>query len=404
MKRVQSWAAVVVVILLLPLLLSSNAKSARTDYYEDQVAVLMYHHIHPTQKGSAIIPPKLFAEQIDYLQKKGFNFITLKEFRDFLAGASVPPKAVLVTFDDGYESFYQYAYPELKKRSVPAVNFVITAYTDHNRNSVLGHLTSKQIREMTSETNFIDMQCHTNMLHYKQTGARTSALSGPIEIKGKKETAEQYKKRIAADIKACTESLKASSDKTIDALAYPYGLRSKTAIETLKEAGYTMAFTTEGGMATRGVDTMQIPRINGGNPTISPNQLWQQIVKSVSTVKPLFDSVVLKDAVDQLGGSVALEPGGNVSLQYGKSKIIIHPGSSDAVVDGKTVKLKHKPTIKQHRTHIHLNDLEMLLNTEIVYWPKKNLFQLRAEHMLTEPNPGTETTESQGKTSDDITG
>jgi len=394
MRKVRSWAAVFAVILLLPLLLSSNAKSARTDYYEDQVAVLMYHHIHPTQKGSAIIPPKLFTEQIDYLQKKGFHFITLKEFRDFLGGASVPPKAVLVTFDDGYESFYQYAYPELKKRSVPAVNFVITAYTDHNRNSVLGHLTSKQIREMTTETNFIDMQCHTNMLHYKQPGARTSALSGPIEIKGKKETEEQYKKRIEADIKACTESLQASSDKTIDALAYPYGLRSKTAIEVLKAEGYTMAFTTEGGMATRGVDTMQIPRINGGNPTISPNKLWQQIVKSVSTVKPLFDSVVLKDAVDQLGGSIAAQPGGEVSIQYGKSKISIHPGSIDAVVDGKTVKLKYKPMIKQHRTYIHLTDLEMLLGTEIVYWPKKNSFQLREEHLTIKPNASLDTTES----------
>ncbi len=43
-----------------------------------------------------------------------------------MEGATVPSNAVLVTFDDGYQSFYTAAYPILKSLRIPAVNFVIT--------------------------------------------------------------------------------------------------------------------------------------------------------------------------------------------------------------------------------------------------------------------------------------
>lgn len=87
--------------------------------YQNRVAVLMYHHISDTVRGTSVITPQLFREHLDMLQRKGYHVISTERLAQFLAGkATVPPRAVALTFDDGYESFYTYAYPELKKRNI----------------------------------------------------------------------------------------------------------------------------------------------------------------------------------------------------------------------------------------------------------------------------------------------
>ncbi len=94
--------------------------------YQNQVAVITYHHIDPSVQGDVTITPKLFRSQLIDLLDRNYHFITLDQLLAYYEGQEVPPNAVLITFDDGYESFYNYAYPVLKELSIPAVNFVIT--------------------------------------------------------------------------------------------------------------------------------------------------------------------------------------------------------------------------------------------------------------------------------------
>lgn len=82
------------------------AKRSEGIYYQDQVAVLMYHHIHDKDQSSSTITTKLFQDQMQMLTDKGYHFISLPEFRNFMQGSTVPDNAVLITFDDGYQSFY----------------------------------------------------------------------------------------------------------------------------------------------------------------------------------------------------------------------------------------------------------------------------------------------------------
>ena len=84
-----------------------------------------------------------------------------------MEGATVPSNAVLVTFDDGYQSFYTAAYPVLKSLRIPAVNFVITNDLTNPLGSYIPSMSKEQISEMTHATNFIDIGCHTNNLHHK---------------------------------------------------------------------------------------------------------------------------------------------------------------------------------------------------------------------------------------------
>ncbi|MBF0531679.1 MAG: polysaccharide deacetylase family protein [Candidatus Omnitrophica bacterium] len=96
--------------------------------------VLAYHRVAPWDPGSVLAPamvvqPEDFARQMEYLAR---NYLALdgEGFAKALAQKKIPPRSALVTFDDAYEDNYRYAFPILKKFSVPAVVFVPTAFIE----------------------------------------------------------------------------------------------------------------------------------------------------------------------------------------------------------------------------------------------------------------------------------
>ena len=82
------------------------------------MAVLLYHHVVPKDADtSSIISLSDFESQMEYLYKHGYYTASLKELEEFLYDEKeLPEKTVIITFDDGYESNYIYAYPVLKIR------------------------------------------------------------------------------------------------------------------------------------------------------------------------------------------------------------------------------------------------------------------------------------------------
>ena len=70
-----------------------------------------------------------FEEQMRYLKREGYHVITLKQFLDFAAlRQQLPRKTVVLTFDDGWKSFKEYAYPILKELGFPATLFIYTDF------------------------------------------------------------------------------------------------------------------------------------------------------------------------------------------------------------------------------------------------------------------------------------
>ncbi|MCP3773119.1 polysaccharide deacetylase family protein [Paenibacillus sp. MZ04-78.2] len=245
--------------------------------YADQVAVLAYHHLDDTDKSNVTITPELFRKQVSFLKEKGYRFLTLSEFRDFMNGKDVPRQSVLITFDDGYESFYTQAYPVLKELGIPAVNFVVTKDLAEPKTPILTTLSEEQIRQMTSETDFIDFQCHSHDLHQKVDG--NPLLTTLLPTEGRIETAAEYGGRILKDTRACVSRLHALHSQAVDMYAYPYGMYDRQASDLVGQAGIRYAFTVKSGMVTRKDDVMQIPRINAGNPSITPEKLHRTIMR-----------------------------------------------------------------------------------------------------------------------------
>ena len=268
------------ITLLLPSLRATDDKVL----FSDQVAVLMYHHVHDTDVSSSTVSSQLFEDQLTYLGDHGYKFISLEQFELFMQGAGVPDNAVFVTFDDGYESFYTHAYPILTKHNIPATNFVITDKHGNPQEYQPPFMSVEQIKTMTSaHPRLISAQCHTNGMHNDPV---TPYMTNRIIVDGVQETEEQYRERIVADTQACIRSMTPLGSEKVDALAYPYGVFDKLSAQLVHEAGIRYAFTIVPEMAKRSANPLQIPRINAGNPNISPEALVEKIRRRIQLTAP----------------------------------------------------------------------------------------------------------------------
>ncbi|NEW07752.1 polysaccharide deacetylase family protein [Paenibacillus sp. SYP-B3998] len=351
-------------LLLTPL----QAERSQEIYYQDQVAVLMYHHVHDEDTSSSTITTQLLQDQLQSLLSKGYHFISLNEFKQYMAGATVPANAVLVTFDDGYQSFYTSAYPILKSLRIPAVNFVITTDLANPLGSYIPSMSKAQLSEMTHATNFIDIGCHTDNLHHKLPSGK-AALVGRLDQNGQQETEEAYQQRVLKDTNTCVGKLKGLTDAPLDTMAYPFGITSPQAASLIQQAGIRYAFTISPEMATRSADRLLIPRINAGSPEITPELLHRSIQRRIvaqPNTAPL--RVDAATAAAQLGGSAVLE-GGALELRLGQEAFTLQVNAKTATRGGARVVLR-EPVLRQHgQVMIALDDLQALLGLPLVYTP-----------------------------------
>jgi peptidoglycan/xylan/chitin deacetylase (PgdA/CDA1 family) len=147
---------------------------------------------------------------------------------------------VLITFDDGYESVYRYAFPVLKKHRFPAVVFLITSVVGKNPPkpgpAATTHLTWSQIRAMY-KSGLVDFQSHTHDLHHfvPRDLLRTPALlaSPPGQV--------------LADLEASRRAISEHLGYLPTALAYPYGAYTPEIARLVHQAGFRLAFTTRPG-------------------------------------------------------------------------------------------------------------------------------------------------------------
>lgn len=91
--------------------------------------ILMYHRFSSAQE-SRKIDSKLFELQVRLL-KKHFHIVSMSDVgRMLTAGQDIPNNTAVITIDDGYSDFFQYAYPILKRYSLPATLYVTTGFVD----------------------------------------------------------------------------------------------------------------------------------------------------------------------------------------------------------------------------------------------------------------------------------
>jgi poly-beta-1,6-N-acetyl-D-glucosamine N-deacetylase len=263
----------------------SNPSSALKSDTQQKMTVLMYHNIAPeTSKNKhATISVEQFKEHLKTLIDNGYHVITMEQFQKFIQeGGAIPDNSLLITFDDGYESFYRYAYPAMKQAGVTGSVFVIGAYTDMYNPDALPHLTWDEMREL--KKNGMGVFNHSYNSHYyaqaSELGMKKPELSGPLYLsnQSRMETNEEFRRRIRSDMAFMEKRLSEELGEAPGILAIPFGVYNKALLEEGSEAGISLFFTTKEGVAKPGQH--EIPRINAGKPDFNGEQLIESIRKA----------------------------------------------------------------------------------------------------------------------------
>ncbi|HKB08931.1 MAG TPA: polysaccharide deacetylase family protein, partial [Candidatus Polarisedimenticolia bacterium] len=152
----------VILFYLLPaLLLAEAARCVYLEHRRDRIPILLYHRLVARRgagSGGADIEPiyvsydDVFESQMRWLREKGFTTLDLDQFLAIRRDrAAPPPRAVILTFDDGYESVYRLAWPVLRRLGLKATVFVAPRPDDYTRRLVQGvdgFLSEDQMCEM----------------------------------------------------------------------------------------------------------------------------------------------------------------------------------------------------------------------------------------------------------------
>ncbi len=96
----------------------------------ERVTVLAYHKIGwPSELGITTVLPKAFERQMKFLVEEGYQSLHPDQLIEGLScPENLPPRSVLITFDDGYSSVYEIAYPILRQFGFTATIFMIAGY------------------------------------------------------------------------------------------------------------------------------------------------------------------------------------------------------------------------------------------------------------------------------------
>ena len=134
--------------------------------FGESVPVLLYHNVtvqapRADQQALLHISKDNFAAQMGGLKEAGYHAITLDDYYDYVKnGKSLPDKPFIITFDDGYLSNYQYAYPIIRELGMKATIFVITARMG-DYDVEYPHFSWEQAKEM-ADSGVIAIGSHTH--------------------------------------------------------------------------------------------------------------------------------------------------------------------------------------------------------------------------------------------------
>ncbi len=207
--------------------------------------ILMYHGVteDPNRVGTFVISAKMLENDLRFLQKQGYESVTVDEVIRYVKdGEPLPPKPIVLTFDDGYYNNYCYAFPLLQKYNMKAVISPIGKYTDlysenEDRNPAYAHITWENIREMMA-SGLVEFQNHSYDLHH-QEGGRTGAK------KKKNESLATYGKVLQQDLMIWQEKMQENTGYMPTTFAYPFGGISDASYEILDQLGFQATLSCE---------------------------------------------------------------------------------------------------------------------------------------------------------------
>jgi peptidoglycan/xylan/chitin deacetylase (PgdA/CDA1 family) len=119
----------------------------------EAVPILTYHHVNPRPGDMVTVTPEHFEAQMAFLAGAGYQTLFIGELLDWMAEKTIlEQKAVVLTFDDGYQDNVRFAYPILKKYVLRATIFLVTGWSgevreEEDRERIYSHRECRELSE-----------------------------------------------------------------------------------------------------------------------------------------------------------------------------------------------------------------------------------------------------------------
>lgn len=184
----------------------------------EPMPVLMYHHMVPEGQdcNAMTITPGKFRADLDIILAKGYTPVLPGELA---AGAPLPEKPILITFDDGYRSNYDLVYPILREYGVKACISIIVLMPDLPTDNFC---TWEQLREMT-DSGLVEVGSHSYRLHNLGEDKGNYEKNGTNGVERRPgESDGDFQARVLDDIQKSHDRIAAELG-SVTCFAYPFG-------------------------------------------------------------------------------------------------------------------------------------------------------------------------------------
>jgi len=229
----------------------SNLFSTKDD--DDRtLRVLTYHKVNDLQPNPITVPTRTFARQMSLLSELGYQPVSLDAvIAHYVAGAALPRKAVLITFDDGYRDNLENAAPILLRHGYPAVIFIPTGFLEDD--TPLPH-----------ETALLELGVRNPTVRWSDFAA-LEASGLRIESHGVSHTrlSELDPEEVTRELVTSKQRLEERLGREVEAFAYIKGTSLDFGPEhpdLVRQAGYKLAFSAIFGANSPQSDRFQLRR------------------------------------------------------------------------------------------------------------------------------------------------
>lgn len=251
-----------------------------------QLLALAYHDVEDSDSNQAYITTRTahLIDQLAWLREQGYHAVTVDQIIAAREGrAALPEKPLLLSFDDGYSSFYTRVLPVLKAYGWPAIMAPVGVWMKTPANQPVDFgglpsprerfLTEEQLREV-AQANLVEIGAHTYASHYglpgnPQGNTLPAAANRMYFAKEQRyETDEEFRRRLDKDVSRISDTLQRITGKAPRVWIWPYGAASGSALQVVGEHGYRLALTLDDGIG-RVDGLMDMPRhLVNGDPEI----------------------------------------------------------------------------------------------------------------------------------------
>lgn len=242
MKKNKMFFVILICLLFLGLIISIGQKYLSKKYV---LPILMYHSVDENENITKLsVSPATFRNQMLFLKNHNYNIISLSKIVELIkTNAPIPSKTVCITFDDGFENNFTYAFTVLKELKIPATIFIISGNIDKQN-----YCTSEQIKEIAN-SGIVSIGAHTASHKFLPDIDENQAI---YEI-------EQSKKSIENLI-----------NKPVEHFAYPGGGFNQRVRQYVISAGYKTACATNPGPKYPNNDIYALKRIRISKTSKNP--------------------------------------------------------------------------------------------------------------------------------------